>query len=96
MILSKRKPNERLLSNLEHGEEPEFVKEQELFRERPYQVLRIEYRRNGPIALEDDVDEDALVREVHYCRDLNEVEEYVGDFGHAMEDIKWLSEIKPP
>jgi hypothetical protein len=96
MILSKRKPNERVLSLLKPGEEPEFVSKQELFRERPYVVRRIEYRRDEPIVLEDEVDDDALVTEVHYFRDLNEVEEYVGGFGHALEDIKWLPEINPP
>lgn len=96
IILSKRKPNERLLSILKPGEEPEFVREQELFRERPYQVERIEYRRDTPIVIEDDVEEDKLIHEVHYFRDLNGVAEYVADFGHALEDIKWRSEILPP
>lgn len=62
LILSKRKPNERLLSILKPGEEPEFVNKQELFRERPYQMVRIEYRRDTPIRIEDDVEEDKLVR----------------------------------
>ena len=96
MILSKRKPNERVLSILKPGEEPEFVNKQELFKECPYQVARIEYRRDTPIRIEDEVEEDKLVQEVHYFRDLNEVAEYVADFGHALEDIKWLPEISPP
>ena len=96
MVLSKRKPNERLLSLLDSGEEADFRRKQQLFRERPYRVRRIEYRRDEPIALEDDVDDDALTTEVHYFRDLDEVEAYVRDFGHALEDIKWLSEINPP
>ena len=96
MLLSKRKPNERVLSILTPEEEPEFVKQQELYRERPYQVLRLEYRREEPIDLEDDIDDDALLREVHYFRTLDEVQDYVADFGHALEDIKWLPDIKPP
>jgi hypothetical protein len=85
MILSKRKPNERLLSILNAGEEPEFVSKQELYRERPYQVQRIEHRQDEP-----------LLREVHYFRTLEEVEHYVADFGHTLENIKWLNEINPP
>src|SRR5205085_5456260 len=53
MLLSKRKPNQRMLSILAPGEEPEYVKKQELYRERPYQVLRLEYRRDEPINIED-------------------------------------------
>jgi len=96
MILSKRKPNARVLSLLEPGEEPEYVREQELYSERPYQVQRIEYRRNQPIDIEETVDDEALLREVHYFGTLDEVEAYVTDFGHALKDIKWLSEINPP
>lgn len=96
IILSKCKPNERLLSLLKPGEEPEFVKQQGLYRERPYMVQRIEYRRDEPIGLDDEVDDDALIKEVHYFRDLNEVEEYVGGFGHTLSDIKWRPEINPP
>ena len=96
IILTKRKPNERLMSILDPNEEPGFFRKQDLYRERPYQVQRIEYRREYPISLEDDVDDDLLIRELHYFHDLNEVEEYVGGFGHSLEDIKWLPEIKPP
>jgi len=96
LILSKRKPNARVLSLLEPGEEPEYVREQELYSERPYQVQRIEYRRNQPIDIEETVDDEALLREVHYFGTLDEVEAYVTDFGHALKDIKWLSEINPP
>jgi len=53
MLLSKRKSNKRMLSILAPGEEPEYVKEQEPYRERPYQVLRLEYRRDEPINIED-------------------------------------------
>lgn len=96
MILSKRKPNERVLSILAPGEEAEYVREQELYRERPYQLQRIEHRSEEPIDIENDIDEDALLREVHYFRTLDEVQAYVADFGHALEDIKWLNEINPP
>ena len=96
LLLSKRKPNERVLSILAPEEEPEYLKQQELYRERPYQVLRLEYRREEPIDIEDDIDDDALLREVHYFRTLDEVQHYVADFGHALEDIKWLPDIKPP
>ena len=84
------------MSLLKPGEEPEFVKQQGLYRERPYMVQRIEYRRDEPIGLDDEVDDDALIKEVHYFRDLNEVEEYVSGFGHTLEDIKWRPEINPP
>jgi len=96
ILLSKRKPNERVLSMLGPGEEPEYVTKQELFRERPYQVLRLEYRRDVPIDIDDEIDDDELLREVHYFRTLDEVQEYVGDFGHALEDIKWRHDINPP
>jgi hypothetical protein len=81
------------MSILERNEEPEFFRKQDLL---PYQIQRIEYRREHPISVDDDVDEDLLIREIHYFHDLNEVEEYVGGFGHSLEDIKWLSEINPP
>ena len=96
ILLSKRKPNERVLSMLGPGEEPEYVTKQELFRERPYQVLRLEYRRDDPTDIDDEIDDDELLREVHYFRTLDEVQEYVGDFGHALEDIKWRHDINPP
>ena len=96
IILSKRKPNKRLISILDPNAEPEFFREQELYRERPYQVQRIEYRRDEPISVEDDIDDDLLIRELHYFRDLTEVEEYVSDFGHTLAEIKWLPDIKPP
>jgi hypothetical protein len=96
MILSKRKPNERVLSILAPGEEPEYVREQQLYRELPYQVQRIEYRREEPVDIEADIDDDALLREVHYFPTLDEVQSYVADFGQALEEIKWLNEINPP
>jgi hypothetical protein len=52
-------------------------------------VLRLEYRRDEPIGIDDEIDDDELLREVHYFRTLDEVQEYVGDFGHALENIKW-------
>lgn len=96
ILLRKCKPHERYLSLLAPGEEPEFVSRQELYRERPYEVQRLEYRRDDPIDIEDGIDDDALITEVHYFRTLDEVEGYVNDFGHALEDIKWRHDIKPP
>ncbi len=99
MILKKRKANERLLSILEPGEEPEFVSQQELFRERPYQILRIEHRCENPIPKQADPNSEnkvSSISELHYFRNLDEVQEYVANFGHALEDIKWLREIDPP
>jgi hypothetical protein len=31
----------------------------------------------------DEIDDGALLREVHYFRTLDEVQDYVADFGHA-------------
>ena len=45
IMLSKRKPNERLRSLLAPGEEPEFVAKQEVLRRTPYQVLVLELKR---------------------------------------------------
>ena len=95
-LLSKRKPNERVLSILQPGEEPEYIKKQELYLERPYQVQRIEYRRDETINIEDEVDDDLLITEIHYFRTLDEVQEYVAGFGHTLEAIKWRNEINPP
>lgn len=46
-LIRKRQPDDRYLSLLEPGEEPEFVARQELFRARPYQVQVIEIDRKA-------------------------------------------------
>lgn len=93
IMLSKRRPNERLLSLLRPGERPEFVAEQDEIRRRPYQVWVAEFRRDVYESGECENMADYRLNKCFYFHSLDHVEEFVGRFGHALEDIKWAREI---
>ena len=95
ILISKVKPEDRYLSLLEPGEEPEFVARQELLRKRPYQVQLVEV---GKAAHESGHarERDCVFNDVLYMGSLDEVEEFLHKFGNALEDIKWRHEIDAP
>src|SRR5215813_8380827 len=76
ILLSKRVPEERYLSLLRPGEEPEYVAQQELFRTRPYQVQVLELHRDVLESGRYETEEDFRRNEVHYFSSLDEVEEF--------------------
>ncbi len=96
IILRKDKPNERLLSLLTSGEEPEFVAEQNLIRSKPYRVVVSELQRDVYESGRYEANEDYRMSEQHIFSYLNEVEEFVQRYGHTLENIKWLIEIEAP
>ena len=95
ILICKREHDQRYLSLLESGEEPEFVASQELIRKCPYQVQVIEIRLE---AVESDQtrSDDYFFNEVLHMATLDAVEEFVEKFGHRLEDIKWRKEINAP
>jgi hypothetical protein len=94
VILRKDKPNERLLSLLTSGEEPEFVAEQNLTRSKPYRVVVSELRRDVYESGRYEANEDYRLNEKHLFSNLDEVEEFVQRYGHTLENIKWRIEIE--
>ena len=96
ILLSKREPDDRYLSLLRPGEEPEFVAEQELFRARPYQVIVQELDRAVFDSDRYETEEDFRINEVRYFPSLDEVEEFVQQYGHTLKDIEWRTEIDAP
>ncbi len=93
IMLSKRQPNERLLSLLRPGEMTEFVAEQDKIRRRPYQVWVAEFRRDVYERGECESMADYRQNECFDFATLEEVGEFVGRFGHTLEEIKWAREI---
>src|ERR1051325_9551112 len=77
ILLSKQKPDERYLSLVEAGEEPEFVAKQEKIRQKPYQVLVQELKRDVYESDRYETNEDYRMNECHRFPTLNEVEEFV-------------------
>src|SRR5689334_22825570 len=96
ILLSKRKPNERLLSLLQPNEEPQFVSEQEAIRRQPYQVLVQELRFDVYQSDEYETNEDFRLNQCYRFANLDEVEEFVQQFGHTLIQIKWPVEINAP
>lgn len=94
LMLSKRRPNERLLSLLRPGERPEFVAEQDEIRRMPYQVWVAEFRRDVYESGECESVDDYCLNKCLYFSSLDHVEEFVRRFGHTLEDIKWAREIE--
>ena len=95
ILLSKRKPNERLLSLLQPNEEPQFVAEQETIRRRPYQVLVQDLRRDVYESNAYETNEDFRLNQCYRFASLDEVEDFVRQFGHTLTQIKWPVEIMP-
>jgi hypothetical protein len=96
ILLSKQKPDDRYLSLLVPGEESEFVAKQELIREKPYQVLVQELKREVYESDRYETNEDYRINEPRYFTDLDEVEGFVNSYGQTLERIKWPIEIDPP
>jgi len=96
ILLSKRQPDERYLTPLTHGEEPELVKQQKLIRQKPYQILIQELRRDVHESDKYETNEDYRINESFYFADLDEVEAFVQNYGHTLKDIKWRVDLDAP
>ena len=94
--ISKQQPNDRYLSLLASGEEPHFVKEQELIRQKPYQLnvveLAIEAYENDRY----EINEDYRVNDLYSFFDLDEVEVFLQRFGCTLTNIKWRADLDAP
>ena len=91
IILSKRHCDERVLSLF--GYKPEVVVEEEYKRLCPYQVWVAEFRRDVYESGECESMDDYRLNKCLYFPSLDHVEEFVGRFGHTLEEIKWAREI---
>ena len=80
---------------LDHGEEPEFIAQQEMLRARPYQVQVIEIDR-AAYESGQAKERDCRFNEVLYLTSLDEVEEFIRNFGNELEEVKWRHEIEAP
>jgi hypothetical protein len=96
ILLSKQKPNERALSILLPGEEPEYVAHQELIRQKPYHVRVVEISRAAHESDGYGSNEDYRQNDNHYFANLEEVERFVQVFGHALSAIQWRIDIDAP
>lgn len=96
VLLDKLKPDDRYLSLLASGEEPEFVEKQEFIRQNPFHIRIIEFRRETYEREEYGTNEDYRLMEHHHFSDLDDVKIFVQKFGHTLENIKWNSEINAP
>jgi hypothetical protein len=93
IILSKRQPDERLLSLFRPGERPDIFAEQAYIRVCPYQVWVAEFRRDVYESGECESMGDYRLNKCFGFATLEQVGEFVGRFGHALEEIKWAREI---
>ena len=96
ILLSKRRAHDRYLSLLAPGEDPEFVERQEALRRRPYQVRVIELRRDVHESDRYETNDDYRVNEVHRFASLDEVEDFIRQFGHTLTAIRWRADIDAP
>jgi hypothetical protein len=96
ILLTKQKPHDRYLSLLAPGEEPEFVAKQEMIRQKPYQVLIQELKKEVHESDRYETNEDFRINECYYFANVDEVEEFVRGYGHTLQNIKWPVEIDAP
>lgn len=96
ILLRKRKPNERALSLLDRNEEPEYRAQQEFIRSRPYQLRLIELRRDVIESEREEEEQDYRLNEVYFFPTLDNVEDFIKQFGHTLENIKWRVDINAP
>ena len=96
ILLSKERPDDRYLSFLAPGEEPEYMAKQEMIRQKPYQVLVQELRKTVDESERYETNEDYRMNECHRFANLDEVEEFVQGYGELLENIKWRVEIDAP
>src|SRR5689334_9635169 len=87
ILIQKRVPDDRYLSLLNQGEEPEYVRRQELFRNHPYQVRVVELNRDVYDSDRYETEKDFNLNRVHYFSNLDEIEEFVQQFGHTLTEI---------
>ena len=96
ILLGKQKPDDRYLALLAPGEEPEFVSKQGMIRQKPYQVLVQELKREVHESDRYETNEDFRVNDCYYFADLDEVDQFAQNHGHSLENIKWRVEIDAP
>jgi hypothetical protein len=96
ILLRKRKPNQRLLSLVDPDEEPELVAKEKMLSIRPYQVQVMELASDVFKSDRYETEEDYRMNDVLYFSSLDDVQEFIGSFGHSLESIKWPVEINAP
>ena len=97
VLIRKREPDSaRSLSLHSLEEEPEYFREQDLLRSRPYQVRTVELDRDVFDSHRYETPEDFRLNDIRYFFSLDEVAEFIGRFGLTLEDIKWPIEINAP
>ena len=96
ILLSKRQPDDRYLILLAPGEEPEFVKQQELIRQKPYQILVQELRKDVHESDRYETNEDYRINESLYFASLDEVEAFVQNYGYTLKEIQWRADLDAP
>jgi len=96
ILVRKRLPDERYVALLAPGEETEYVSEQDLLRKRPYQVRIVELDRDVFDSDRYETEGDFHLNECRYFSSLDDVEEFVFQFGYLLKDIKWPIEIDAP
>lgn len=96
ILLSKQVPHKRYLEVLDYGEEIEFVAEQEKLRTSPYCVRVIELSRTAYESEDYETEDDYRINDSHRFSSLNEIDDFLQEFGLKLENIKWPIEIGAP
>lgn len=96
ILLDKQKPNERYEKLLSAGEETKFVAQQEMVRRKPYRLAVLELRRDVHESSKYETNEDYKINQRHNFATLDEVEQFLQQYSHTLESIKWRAELNAP
>lgn len=96
IIVSKIKPNERLLEILEEAEAPELVREERRRRDRPFLVLTIELDRKVHEAGGYESEGDYRMKERLWFPDLLAVQTQLLAWGYSLNQARDARELDAP
>jgi hypothetical protein len=98
ILVSKRKPNERFLEIAVRGEDEStdlIIQQEELLRQRPYQLLVLEIKREVHGSGRYPAGDDQRLKESYQFVTLEEVGAFVAQYGLKLEEIQPLFRIHP-
>ena len=96
IIISKHKPNMRILELFDESEHPELVREERWYQREPYLVLVIELKRSVHEAGDYETEGDYRQKDAYRYGSLSEVESQLQKWGYSFEQARETRELDAP
>src|SRR5688572_12402442 len=96
ILVSKVKPNERLLQVMSEEDSPELIREERRRQSEPYFLMKIELKRSVHEAGAYETESDYRQNEKYWFSDLKHVAEQLREWGYSLEEAKEARELDAP